>query len=1286
MLDFNTKRNILRKLRIRSESHWYWRLPCAVAMLFVKLWYAVGCTLGMALSDRQGNLLGIKGLGEKEKIRRQDDIVYVKKPFIGRILSAVLAVSFTFMLLPDLGIDLGLGITVSALESFTFEGIRYYQNPDSEFLYFKQDEHDEAIKYSVTDITVEKTAFGSMVVSWKFSGASVDLVSGFQVYIYNDSNNSSVENGNGSGEFISSASIGSDGVVRHTFTGLSTTGDLRIRIIPITYLMQYKYTPAYSYRDEETGKEIEIPATLTVYSGNDQSKMYLVQGVSNQTTKAINLNAKFDAPTVVVNNNVEDCYDPKVEITWNHVRQKGGTDDGAYPYAYILYRSEDGGSFKQLGDIILFEDPDEAPSFTDKTIVAGRHYQYFVEAFRYAWKEEAGFNPNHEAIISSSGTIVGSSADNKAASGTYSSKIRDLYVAPAKPSMTVEPGSDNNSYYISIDTKPGGVKTNYSGVYIFRTEGPVPLSANDIKELVDDPDGIYNGNFGKWLVNNCMAGNATYNVSYVTAMSVSGNSTTLSYLDKKNIVAGVTYWYYAVAYLDKGNDILYGKEVDRQTTVIDLYLKTPLSLVPENGDGHVNLTWEGVSNAQGYEIAIRKISSRDYSNEGLPETEYDIIDLGKNLKYLHDFLYNGDTYEYKVRAYIDMKQQTANGEQPRVYSEWTKPRTVTVGLPFEAPQNVSATTVDGQVTVKWDKTEGATSYQLFYTNLTTGESGSFGGLTKETYTHTNLINGHRYTYYVVAYKDITGDGTYGVQHDPSEPSNSITIKVGQDLGIPQDLAATTKDGEIKVSWADVEGAEGYILEYRIKGTSRWTQIDLSRTEFNHTRLNNGDVYEYRVKAYKTVSGERVYSEYSIIISMKVGDTLDAPKDFKVVTTDGTAILTWTKVEGAEGYVVYAYSGGRAYEFDVSKETFEHSSLANGDSWTYYVRAYKTVNGERFYSSPTKSITVTIGVSLNAAVDLVATAGNHQIDLTWTAVDGAEGYVVYLYNNKTMEFEPIAVTSGTVYSHVGLKNGQKYTYMVASFKTVNGERTYGVYSMAVSAVPTTGSTTDVDRTLNVKGTSPYGISHSEYISAKANHDAFDETVDVYFTTNTESTDAVKDVLKHYANGLSSFVVYPFDISIYQEGTLIEVNPADGYTVTITMPVPDILIPYRDYMTVIHVSGEDEEEETEEIAEPAWYEVGDQRMEVLPCAIIEIDNIWCIQFKCSSFSPYAFVIYKDHIQDVSSGDGIFDGSLVGSFNTGGLLLFTALPDIMPHNKKLRVVRGKSKRYRIKNVEKK
>ncbi len=622
-------------------------------------------------------------------------------------------------------------------------------------------------------------------------------------------------------------------------------------------------------------------------------------------------------------------------------------------------------------------------------------------------------------------------------------------------------------------------------------------------------------------------------------------------------------------------------------------LARPQNLKATTTDGTVNITWSDVQGAKGYLLQYKYLKKDGTSVEfveDITQIKDHVFDL-TDKKYTHSGLRNGDRYTYRVLAYKYVSDEI-------VYSPWSDEAWVIVGVPLDAPKDFSGTTKDGRIDLKWTSVKGAEGYILTYRK--NGGAWEEFDVSKTSFQHIGLNNGDRYEYYVRAYKTVNGERIFS----DAAMSNHLYFTVGDELGAPKDFNVTAADGQATLTWTAVKGAEGYIVYAYCGGRSY--QFNVSRPTYIHTGLLNGESWTYYVTAYKTVNGERTYSNPSESKTVTIGDDFSTIKDFNVVTTDGQASLTWTAVKGAEGYIVYAYSNGRSYQFNVSRPSYTHTGLLNGESWTYYVTAYKTVNGARIYSNPSESKTVTIGVSLNSAVDLTATAGNRQIDLKWTAVKGAEGYVVYLYNSSTMEFEPITVTSKTNYSHVGLKNGKQYTYMVAPYKTINGTRFYGDYSMSVTAIPTTGSITDMDHELNVKGTAPYGISHSEYITAVSNHGAFDESVDVYFTTNRESTQAVRDVLKNYADGLSSFIIYPFDISIYKENTHIEVDPEDGYTVTVTMPVPDRLIAYRDYITVVHIGDGLTDSEDISLAED-WYDNFDRRLEVLPCAIVDIDYV-------------------------------------------------------------------------------
>ncbi len=1172
MLDFNTKREILRSLRDKRNKNKLLWLPCVIAELFVKLWYAVVCSVDMALSDKEGNFLGMKrSRAEKTKTRRKDDIIHVHKPLWSRIMSAVLAFSFVMMMIPDLGIlDLDIFAANEVEEvgnSVIFDGVAYTLDPEisgDNYYYYKNDEYMYA-----KDKQVENVGFyigsASVRVWWDepiISEAYKNTVevASYTITLY-------VE---GTGEAVETKTVPGTGSICD-FTNKKTNTNYFARVTPTFNVQLYQYIPAVK---DENGT-VTVPASIPPVP----SRRFSVTGSPLKKTIGL-LNAAMGIPVV------EDFAHDQQLVVWSKSKQNYGDthDINKDADGYIVYRrtyngaSNSYGSWQEISsvpynryltrevaedygvDFVLpagSDTDDNRLYYIDSTTVKGIIYDYYVMAYR---------------------NIVGSSAFDGSdpftiTSGNAGAHVpKRLYTTPNAPASVVVKSDKKNT--LNVSWKPG--KGQNTGYVVYRSDDF--LSTEMMKALSPNGDDTKNPYYNPKTETLDYTLYISENAKEITRVTTD----TLKYDDRDEALINTEdYYYYVVAFLDTGDGNYIYSQPTSASGKIDSSLYPPQGLLAEPSDGRIDVTWDKVDGADGYKLSITKIQNNDGTTTGCGKTT--VVYLTKN-NYPHVGLYNNEVYSYKVQAYIN----ATSSADPSVED--------------------------------YDKVL-------------------------------------------------------------SDFSDTRTATVGETLGVPQDLTLKTTDGQIDVSWSAVKGADGYELYYRCNNGT-WKKIDVSNTKFSHTRLNNGDVYDYYVKAYKVVNGVTVYGGNSNEVSIMVGNSLDAPKDFIAETEDGVVNLSWSKVKGAEGYILYAHCNGKYYEVDLTKTKYSHTGILNGEQWTYYLKAYKTVNGERFFSDSTKSITVTVGETLNAVMDLIATAGNRQIELTWSKVKGAEGYIVYLYDEDTMEFEPLTITSKTQFLHTGLKNGEPYKYMVAPFKTINGKRHLGDYSMEVIAIPTSGSADDVDRVLNIKGTTPYGISHSEYISAKANHDAFKESVDVYITTNQESTKAVKDVLKNYANGLSSFIIYPFDISVYKENTLIKVDPEPGYTVTMTIPIPDKLIAYRDYLTVVHIN----EDGVEDVEETEWFDVYDQRLEVLPCAILDIDNVWCVQFVCSSFgsTPYAFVIYKDHINDVSAGGGVADGSFAGTFNSG-MLLLTAFPDIMPNNRKLRVEKC-SKRYHIKSKTKK
>jgi cellulose 1,4-beta-cellobiosidase len=85
---------------------------------------------------------------------------------------------------------------------------------------------------------------------------------------------------------------------------------------------------------------------------------------------------------------------------------------------------------------------------------------------------------------------------------------------------------------------------------------------------------------------------------------------------------------------------------------------------------------------------------------------------------------------------------------------------------------------------------------------------------------------------------------------------------------------------------------------------------------------------------------------------------------------------------------------------------------------------------------------------SAPANVVATAGNARVTLTWSAVTGAAGYRVFRGENGVWNPAPVATTSNTTLTSYNLTNGSMYSFTVAAY-TKGGN---GPVSLAVSAMP------------------------------------------------------------------------------------------------------------------------------------------------------------------------------------------------------------------------------------------
>ena len=161
----------------------------------------------------------------------------------------------------------------------------------------------------------------------------------------------------------------------------------------------------------------------------------------------------------------------------------------------------------------------------------------------------------------------------------------------------------------------------------------------------------------------------------------------------------------------------------------------------------------------------------------------------------------------------------------------------------------------------------------------------------------------------------------------------------------------------KLSWNKVKGASGYEVLRATSKNGAYKSVKTitsgSTVSYTDKSLATGTTYYYKVRAYRTVDKKKVYSSYSSIASAK--PVLKTPS-VKLTSGSKKATIKWEKISGASGYEVYratSKSGKYSKIKTITKNStvsYVNSSLTKNKTYYYKVRAYRTVNGKKIYSS------------------------------------------------------------------------------------------------------------------------------------------------------------------------------------------------------------------------------------------------------------------------------------------------------------------------------------------------
>ena len=387
--------------------------------------------------------------------------------------------------------------------------------------------------------------------------------------------------------------------------------------------------------------------------------------------------------------------------------------------------------------------------------------------------------------------------------------------------------------------------------------------------------------------------------------------------------------------------------------------------------------------------------------------------------------------------------------------------------------------------------------------------------------------------------------------------------------------------QLTVSWKKISDytPDGYYL-YRKTGNEDWKRIatlGADKTSYTDTKAKYGTSYTYTLRAYKKIEGKDYRSGYDKKgVSAKVSPA--APKLTAKVKSYKSAVISWSKVNGADEYAVYVKnaSTGKWSRKTTVKGTSYTASATCGQSYTYTVRALKKQDGKTVMSAYDKN-GVTFKTKLTAPVLKKAVSKQYnQINISWEKVDGAQKYYVY---RKTANsgYKQIGTTEELNFTDSKVSCGSTYTYTVRAYR-VQGDIKYtsgydkdGKTATAVPATPVlkTISGSDYEK-INVKwnavsGADTYYVyrklpggkwSRIGSTSGNSKVSFVDRTAEPYqvymYTVRAARTVNGKKVMSGYDKTGSCWVDYPEVGNALADKDQVniswdEIQGADGYRI-------------------------------------------------------------------------------------------------------------------------------------------
>ena len=424
---------------------------------------------------------------------------------------------------------------------------------------------------------------------------------------------------------------------------------------------------------------------------------------------------------------------------------------------------------------------------------------------------------------------------------------------------------------------------------------------------------------------------------------------------------------------------------------------TTLSVVAQEGETAVSVTWNAVLGATSYKLYRSTVSGGEYAQIGDDEIS------ALSYSYLDRGLTPETAYFYQLEA--------CNFDGCSAPSLPVSVTTQSLAVaPAQPPAPSASAQSDTEIEVTWNAVSGATSYNLYRSTVSSGEYAQIGDdeISALSYLDRGLTPETAYFYQLEACNSV---GCSAMRSPEVSVTTQATPVAPTQPSAPS--ASAQSDTEIEVTWSAVLGATSYKLYRSPSSGGTYTQVggDISALSYLDRGLTPETAYFYQLEACNRGGCSSRSPAPAGPVTTQA--TPVAPTQPSVLSasaqSDSEIEVTWSAVSGATSYRLYRSpsSGGTYTRVGGDISELRHLDSGRSADTEYFYQLEACNRGGCSSRSSEVSATTPPVAPTRPAQPSASAQSDTAIEVTWSTVSGATSYRLYR-----------SPSSGGTYTRVG----------------------------------------------------------------------------------------------------------------------------------------------------------------------------------------------------------------------------------------------------------------------------